>query len=233
LLGHRGAARTVLKAHVDKGMLAAYPSKSAARLTRALSTILPAWASHRWFWDRSHLAAAIEAALGRAANGAAVDPAISDAAGEVMYWRPFLEARCEAAAVVLPIIPLPGTEWLVFASFAESFPPDRFPSDPVSPAVLEAASRAIYDLVAHTERLDRSIWERFDSPLWVRRGPYIAYAEGVATGDYRDHFRDFLDHGIMMAPDSAWPSIVPGDFDEGEIRYIVRLSQGETPLGIP
>ncbi len=222
LLGHRGGrAKTEFKRRLDKGLLAAYPSPATKRLERALSDMLPGRRTFRWYSDRSTLWAAVSESVAGAAAPAVVDPAVDDGASEVMYWRPFLESRSAEARVVFPVVPMPGTGWLSFVAFEREFPADFRPSDPVSPALLEAIRRSIYDLASFASSLDRRVWEAFDADMWTRRGPYLTLRPNI--GDFRSLFRDFLDHGIILSPEPTAPSIAPAVFDAGEIRYLRQI----------
>jgi hypothetical protein len=63
-----------------------------------------------------------------------------------------------------------------------------------------------------------SLWRKVDrrlGPYFERSGPYL-YPRAEGDG-YEGLFRAALDGGALISPDPERPSIIPGDFDDGEL----------------
>jgi hypothetical protein len=224
ILGHRpGRVRLEIKQQLDRGLLAAYPNRSSYRLLKALSALLPARQSFRWYssFDRCRLF--IEDLLGTPFGDRLPDPALGERSNDVMLWRPWLSEKSNSSRVVVPVLPMPGTSWLSFVAVADVLPDEFHPSDPVSPVCSSSVSAAIFELIAKLKGFDDSGWGYFDSALWIRRGPYLSLR--CEEPDFRALFRDFLSHGMILAPDWRSPSIIPGSYDPGEVKPIRQLEQ--------
>lgn len=218
LMGHRaGHIRGWMKQQIDRGLLAAYPSEDTARLESALGALLVERRSFRWYADRRRFQRAVEGILGTGATEEIADPAIFDDYSErIMLWRPWLEGESRAARIVVPVLPAPGTGWLTVVAFEDELPGDYYPSDLVSPVVLSEIRRSIFDFIAFRRSFDTSIWTQFESSLWKRKGPYLLLR--CNEEEFRSLYRDFLEKGMILAPDSTVPSIIPSAFDPGEVR---------------
>jgi hypothetical protein len=221
LLGHRpNRVKSVVKQSLDRGLLAAYPTVETARVERALSVLLGDRRGFRWYYRPERFRSAVSEFLGAASRDfEVIDPAGTDGPDRpeapVMLWRPWISDRSADAPVVLPVVPFPGSGWLTFVATKSPLDPDFHPSDAVSPCWLAGISRAIYDLVDHLGDFDASVFDRFDSPHWDRTGPYLRLR--CREGEFLSVYRNFLDRGMILSPYFGAPSIVPAEFDPGEL----------------
>ncbi|HUW40854.1 MAG TPA: hypothetical protein VMV90_07560 [Rectinemataceae bacterium] len=94
----------------------------------------------------------------------------------------------------------------------------RMSEDLVPPLVLAAASRSLWEFKRFAESYDEKLWRRVDrrlGPFFERSGPYLYPRHSAAEHEAR--FRAALEAGALISPIHALPSIVPGDFDDGEL----------------
>jgi hypothetical protein len=165
-----------------------------------------------------------------------------------VLWRPFLgdgppfvqDASGSPSGnpagnppVILPVLPLPwGPRVLVLDAALENLPP----SDILSPAILAAATRALWDLIAALplRSIDppREIREALSQGPWQRRGVYLsmraspagtAAGADLAIGNYAARFRRFLDRGFLLPPNPRDPLILPGSLSAGEAARLAAL----------
>ncbi|MFW5744517.1 MAG: hypothetical protein ACOC2D_14670 [Spirochaetota bacterium] len=142
-------------------------------------------------------------------------------------WRPFLagdpwevaagSSRVPAgarASVLLPVLPCGG---LVDAQAVLTVGDERIglESDLLPEAVLVALTAAADALVSAAAPPVIAL------PGFAARGPYCVPA---AAPDYDALFERFLAAGIVLSPDPAVPSIVPGELSDGERRQIERTA---------
>ena len=59
--------------------------------------------------------------------------------------------------------------------------------------------------------------------IWLRRGPYLTSELDEAA--YRELFERFLDNGILIAPRSTEPTILPQTMSPGEFKLFAKLSK--------
>ena len=246
ILGHRTRSVLEMKNQLSRGLLASYPTILESQCARALRELLPDFRSFRWFTSKHDAFDAIQSYIGNHVDPATVaDPAVSGVASsavgvaenlsapassavrsgkssgdarDVVVWRPFVICPGLRSRIALPILPLPGSGSLTIIAIDEVVDDTFYPSDTLSGVLLAGLKQAVYDLIRHIGDYDTSVWPRFDCSAFKRVGPYLRPA--CAESDYRAIYHDFLDHGIMLAPDFEIPSIIPGEFDAGEIRYI-------------
>ena len=69
---------------------------------------------------------------------------------------------------------------------------------------------------AHWKRSDRRTKNLFE-----RRGPWLYPRTGIE--DWERVFEEALASGILLSPDPSLPSILPGDFDDGEIAPLSNI----------
>jgi len=143
--------------------------------------------------------------------------------------RPFSRWLAGAGAsppdIAMPLLPLPrglGPAILLFDNEAKAA--QAGPGDLVSPLALGAAVDSLSALSAYEKAADEAQWRRFDRHarhLFDRRGPWLHAKAGVAN--WERVFGAALDRGILLSPDPELPSIVPGDFDEGEVAPLAAI----------
>lgn len=221
ILGHRGAGMvTAVKAALDRGLAAPLPTAWDRRLLAALAARFPAYRSFRLFATRERALQAAGRALGAAVNDEDVaDPALgSKGDGRAGLWRPFLP-DAPSWPVVLVVLPctLGGSPTAI--GFRDALADE--PSDPVAGVAAVAALRGLAGLARARAEDPFGGHDLADTPGWERRGPYMAPVFPAAA--YPAVFRAFLARGVLLAPEPAGPSILPGEASAGERRLVVSL----------
>ena len=223
LLGHTpsGLLRA-FKNSAERGLFAPFPHFAEDRLEKALAVLLPG-RLFRLYRDETALEKALVAAGFPLAESR---PAGAPAQG-CAVWRPFLPeagggngADAGAVRVLIPILPLPFPRPAVAAFKAEpgsAFPP----SDVISPVLLAAAARAVYDLIASPERGKPCFKNGVSHPCRLR-GIYL-YRDPASGEDYAALFRRFLEGGFLLPPDPQQPAILPGELSPGEAGKLAGL----------
>jgi hypothetical protein len=215
----------------ERGLFAPLPHHLEGRFVKALARLFPG-GDFRVYADEFSLRRALDLA-GYDAGASVLDPAFPpDPAvprtGAVSLWRPFLgETGVSPDTPVLrPVLPLPwpGAPRVLVSenSCLRLFPPP----DPVSPAILAAAARAVYDLIAAPERGNPrfpKIEKALTRSRWRRRGIYLTLGECPDAAFYAGLFHDFLDRGFLLPPDAAQPLILPGILSPGEEAALAEL----------
>ena len=216
-------ARGEIKRQIDRGLLASYPTRLESQLEAALATLLDGFVSFRWYVGSDRVEGVTTSYLEKHGSmfESFADPALGESNGTCMIWRPFLEESSRHAEIVSPVIPMPGTGWVTILAFRKEVEPIIEPSDAVPPFILAAIKRTVFDLAKLRESFDGSHWSEFDTSVFRRRGPYLEPT--VSADAFLALYRDALDHGIMLSPDNASPSIIPGSCDPGEIRNFQRV----------
>jgi hypothetical protein len=233
LLGHTppGVLRD-FKNTAERGLFAPFPNPLAGRFAKALARLFPG-GDFRVYADEISLGRALE----QAGFGAVfADPAFAPgpaAAGprSPRLWRPFLKTGEPGFAfspdppIQRPVLPLPwpGAPQVLILEKSQS---PRFPPpDPVSPAILAAAVRGVYDLLAAPER-GAPRFPRLEKALprsrWRRQGIYLTLPE-TPDAAYAGLFRDFLDQGFLLPPSPGQPLILPGLMSPGEEAALAEL----------
>ncbi|MFW5850438.1 MAG: hypothetical protein ACOCXN_11800 [Spirochaetota bacterium] len=171
------------------------------------------------------------------------DPALGPNAGArlVRYWRPFLPSAAETGA---PSTAHDGRK--PSAAWADSDSPvvvlPVLPDGGLSSAqvvVYRAGSGVQLDSDLLPEPLLRGLAVASDAlrtataPGVIRLanvdmiGPYVRLATASeASPRYDDLFDALLADGIVISPDPASPSIIPGELSDGELRRIERAFAG-------
>jgi hypothetical protein len=217
-----------LKNTAERGLFAPLPHPQERRLAKALSVLLPGRA-FRFYADESLLRSALcKAGCRSEAGGAFPDPAFHPAseAPVLSLWRPFLEETLAGTAppLLVPILPWPlAPRVLALESSLEH----TFPLPPlISPLILSALTRSVYDLIAAPVR-GRLHYPRITESLprgnWRRRGIYCAYTEELPDESYALLFRRFLEGGFLLPPLQNQPLILPPDLSAGEEAQLAKL----------
>jgi hypothetical protein len=92
-------------------------------------------------------------------------------------------------------------------------------SDVVSPALLAALTRLVYQLQTFAEKYTEKLWKAFPAPFWNRQGPYLLLRAEEKTANVVLQCKK---HGIIVSPDPRIPSIIPGIWTEGEVKFLTR-----------
>lgn len=113
---------------------------------------------------------------------------------------------------------------LVFRDIAVS---SRMEEDLVPPIMLATASRSLWEFERFASTYDEKLWQRVDrrlGPFFERLGPYL-YPRHPAS-EHEAVFRKALAAGAILSPCHSLPSLIPGDFDDGELaRLATALSR--------
>ncbi|GHV85314.1 hypothetical protein AGMMS50230_09220 [Spirochaetia bacterium] len=218
LLGHNppGLLRSI-KNSGERGLFAPFPHSAEERLYKALGLLFPR-RRFRLYKDEASLDKMLT--LSAADGKAAIDK----------RWRPYLDkgalALFDTTPVFIPILPFsfPGAPAVLVldpAADAE-FPPSQV----LSPLVLTAAARSIYDLLAVPKR-GNPYFPKVDKALhiscrWKRRGIYLSVVLGGGE-TYASVFQHFLEGGFLLPPGPEENAILPGELSPGEQAKLAAL----------
>jgi hypothetical protein len=230
-----------LKNSGERGLFTGFPHPQEGRFLKALARLLPG-RSFRLYADGASLSRSLEAAgFPCPVPGSCPDPAFpGPAAGSVepavclSLWRPFLEDPAGPASaptgetpVLIPVLPWPLSPHV--AAFSPGLE-DRFPpSDIVSPALLAAATRGVYHLIAAGNRGGRPVYPKINRVLYDRQGRGPWHCRGIyltpkdAGAGWEMLFRRFLERGFLIPPGPGEPLILPGILSPGEEAKLASL----------
>jgi hypothetical protein len=254
VLGHNPpAVLREMKNTAGRGLFAPFPGPQERRFLKALPVLLPGRgfrlfpddAALRRFLAASGIPAAVrDPALSPAAAGlsAAAVPPAAVSPGEPfpppVLWRPFLDGKPRtaspaenAAPFLIPVLPLPwaGAPRVLAFDIADAAARAAAAGagEPLSPVILAAASRAVYDLAAALDR-GRPAFPKITRVLsrggfWRRRGIYLSPVAALNDEGYTALFRRFLDAGYLLPPGPGEPLILPGELSPGEEAKLAAL----------
>jgi hypothetical protein len=250
ILGHNPpAVLREMKNTAGRGLFAPFPGPQEKRLLKALSALLPG-CGFRLFPDDTALRRFLAASgIPAAVRDPALSPAaagLSAAAGSPVepfpppvLWRPFLDGKPRtaspvenAASFLIPVLPLPwaGAPRVLAFDIADAAAMAAAPAgagELLSPVILAAASRAVYDLAAALGR-GRPAFPKITRVLsrggfWRRRGIYLSPATVPGDKGYTALFRRFLDAGYLLPPGPDEPLILPEELSPGEEAKLAAL----------
>ena len=233
LLGAKGRTLgTVAKAAVDTGLTRPFPSIHEARLEKALLARYPGYAAVRLFRDEGRAAAAAAAFLPPGEILETLMPfaehysaPVADAAGVVTPGVTALGVT--TPGVTTPRFPCPAAFAPAVLLFRDAQAARTVSSDLLPPLSLACAHRAIFELIRFEEDYTEELWKKTDrrlGPYFERRGPYLRPRAALTAGEggYDRLFAAALGAGILLSPDPAQPSMVPGEFDDGELHKLAK-----------
>jgi hypothetical protein len=214
LLGAKGVGLgTIAKAAIDIGLTKPFPSVREARLEKALLARYPGFAAARFYRNEERAARAAEAL----APGTAVP-----------LLRPFAEyfegapesgsGPASAPRIAAPRLPCPSALAPGVLLFRDTSDAVAAAGDLVPPLQLACAHGALLEFERFERSYDEKLWRKTDRRLrrfFERRGPYLR--PRVAAADYGRFFSAALGAGVLVSPAFELPSIIPGDFDDGEL----------------
>jgi len=229
ILGHRNLnIIQEMRNTLSRGQIAAYPAGLLSKTEQAIKRLIPGIHTVRIYRSfESAVSAAGEHLRTTVSKADISDPALlSQGAGKVRLWRPFLESETANFPVLLPILPIPLPPSPAVLVFREKPAAGVPASELCSPVSLAALKKSVFDLIKFIENGDRSGWTRFDAfSIWSRRGPYLTLH--INETDFVRMYNDMLEHGILLSPRYPGPSIIPGEYTSGEIAYFnMRSSRG-------
>jgi hypothetical protein len=221
VLGHTPPAfLRELKNAAGRGLYAPLPHFLEGRFIKALSRLFPG----RFF----RLYASAPAALEPLARG-----------GTAALWRPFsgsaapLAVPEDAPPLLIPVVPgiqgwrggLP--QGLCALAVSPGFDISLPPAELLSPVLLAAATRGIYDLIAAAPDRANLPFSRVADALknspWQGRGIYLDLREPPSPETWTVLFRRFLDAGFLLPPVPGQPAILPGVLSPGEEAKLAAL----------
>jgi hypothetical protein len=238
VLGAKGTGLgTLLKAEVDKGRAKPLPSLAEARLEQEIRSRWPGYEEIRFYATPERAEAALSRALGLDKEGGLVfDPARRDETSgrnaPALLIRPFYEylikeeeaARYRAAILLLPcpaaFAPVP----LLFSRAGEAEGLELLEGDLIPPMALACAYRSLREYNAYAKRVGEAFWRRADratAGLFERVGPFLYPRR--APEAYGTLFAEALKSGVLLSPCFGLPSILPGQFDDGELKKLSRI----------
>lgn len=220
ILGHRDRlTRTAASNAADKGLLRPYPGLYDARLAKAVSAAWPGFGTVRVFESD-------ERAVAAAARAGARVPGY--APGEAPHLaRPFAPVPADRD-LVMPRLPCPRPFAPACLAARDGSPAAEAlaaePGDLVPALACLAAARGLASLEsAAADGYDEALWKRFDrrmAAFFEREGPYLRAR--VPDDRYEAFFRAALAGGALVSPEPGSPSIVPPEFDDGELVKLAR-----------
>ncbi len=215
VLGAKGyALGTLIKNEIDRGVFEPLGSCSAeAALIRELLAVYPRYAAVRFFRNEDRARAILD----------------MQSYGNYDILVPFSEYSGKDAVRSYALLVLPCPSFISPAPvlFQTEADASAFVSDFLAPVQLKAAFRALREFRAYAEKHGEKEWESTDiytSEFFTRRGPLLCPRPAFAAPDrYADLFRAALSAGILLSPVASEPSIIPGEFDQGEFRKLAGI----------
>ena len=250
VLGRRtGASGTVAKASVDMGLCSPLPSFWEKRLEKAIRILWPDFTGMRLFASDAEALLALAGTSDDfprfAGNPVSLAPAsitgaLSSFERTIRVESPFGEYRTErekaparlafGGRLALGILPLhPAWSFgIVLARETADLAP-LSAADPafslIPPIKLAVAVRSLADFFAFAPKFGEAHWSLMDGftrALFRRSGPWLYPVYPKA-----DHVRVFdscLEQGILISPEYECPSLIPGEFDKGEVAPLRSIS---------
>jgi len=154
------------------------------------------------------------------------------------FLEPEAAARASGHRVLLVPLPCPLPFGPAVLAFPDAAAAAGIPEDELPPIMPFTALRAWEDFLGMCVRLSggrrarsgegapgytEDLWKRVDrrlSPFFQRRGPYL-YAR-CPRPDWETFRVRALAGGCVLSPEWDLPSIVPGEFDDGELKKLAE-----------
>ncbi|MCL2265747.1 MAG: hypothetical protein FWC22_06870 [Treponema sp.] len=200
-----------IKNTASRGLYAPYPHFTENRLIKALTKLFP----------------------GRVFRLYAAPPQeLINNSIDFQLWRPFIDPnspfKVEKSPLIIPVIPGIQT-WVngmplglcIITSESEELLSQLPPGDLLSPVLMAAAARGIYDLLAAPQRgkphLPR-VFKALKNSKWQRQGVYLKWSlePHITPQEWETLFVKFLEAGFLLPPLPSHPLILPGELSDGE-----------------
>ncbi|GHT64706.1 hypothetical protein FACS1894110_04900 [Spirochaetia bacterium] len=223
-----------LKNTANRGLMSPFPHPLEKRLAKALSKLFPN-KIFRIYTDDGSLYCALESAGFSLKPGDPIpDPAfppVNETGSAISLWRPFLD-NSALSPLLIPILPWSLSPRVLVME--ESLSPKFLPSDIISPLILAAAIRGIYDLIAATPERGSKVFPKINKAVyggggeasvkkWRWQGIYLTHDPVLDAASYADLFQRFLDGGFLLPPGARDPLILPGIMSPGEEAKLAEL----------
>lgn len=218
ILGWDSPAYTVFKNILGKGLAGSFETAHFGRLQKAASDLFQ---SPRKIFLFSSKKAAMEAALSLDPQSASV-------------YKPFNGVDYSAVKNVIYAPPLPWTNnfWLLASACGgeKKMETDQkgaalFGGDSFPPALLAAAARATYDLIAALKTRQEKeffIYDKYLTKFFERRACWLR--PKISQEKYDDFLLACLDAGVVVNPDYNADSIVPYGADKGVLKKMGEIN---------
>lgn len=207
ILGWDSSAYTAFKNLLSKGLAGSFISASEGRLQKAVSEL---FSSKRKTFLYSHKKDAMQGAL-------MLDPK------SVSVYKPFNGVDYSSIKNIIFAPPLPWTN--NFFVLATNDLDAELPSEAFSPALLGAAARAIYDLIAalkNRQEKDFFIYDKVLTKYFERKACWLR--PKIPQEKYDDFVLACLDAGVAINPDYNSDSIVPFGADKGVLKKMGEIN---------
>ncbi|MCL2184382.1 MAG: hypothetical protein FWB86_00815 [Treponema sp.] len=214
-----------IKNTASRGLYAPFPHFTEGRLLKALSKLLPAHNFRIYAAPPQELITLFED-------------------GKAKLWRPFKNPEAPFAAdenAPLLILVLPGISlWCgglpmglcVTAQQMHKQSLQLPEGETLSPVLLAAAARGVYDILAAPQRakpllprIDKICTQQTENKvcIWKREGIYLTLKEEIKTEEWETLFCQFLEAGFLLPPTQSHPLILPGEMSAGEEAKLAGL----------
>jgi hypothetical protein len=226
LLGAKGRGiGTTAKAVIDTGLTRPFPSIREARLEKEVLRRHPGYAAACFYRDEDRAVAAAAAFLGPGEELRTLEP-FAEFLGAV-------ESRGGGTAlprIAMPRLPCPAALAPAVLLFREAETAQSAEVDIVPPLALACAHRSLSEFDRFAEDYTEELWKRIDRRLaayFERHGPCLyprlaATAPAGVVPDYDRFFDAALGAGVLLSPAPELPSLIPGDFDDGELARLAK-----------
>ncbi len=217
ILGAKGTGiGTTAKAALDTGLTRPFPSIRESRLEKDIHERYPDYPAIRLFRDEARATAAAAPLLAADESLPILRPFAKELAGVEFLGK--ASPHVAMPRVAMPRLPCPAALAPAVLLFKEPESADRVEGDIVSPFVLACAHRALAEFDRFLADYSEALWKKVDrrlGPYFERRGPYL-FPRSLPA-DYDRLFDAALGAGVLLSPAPERPSIIPGDFDDGEL----------------
>ena len=229
-----GASGRLEKECIDRGLDSSFPTFWKRRLEKEILAWLPGYARVRFFASETEALLALAERDADFARRLRAGGSLSDAlrffASSIFVEAPFSEYRTDLAkdpatrafggrlaAAILPLAPAWSMGVILEKEESEEWG-DRAAAAPIPTIRLAAAARSLPDFAAFAKDFGEKKWAAIDpfiAGLFLRSGPWLYPA--YPREEHGQVFAACLKKNILISPDYDLPSLIPGEFDAGEV----------------
>lgn len=216
-LGHRPEGVSLqIKNTLSRGVYAPFPSSEEGKMLKAVRTLCKTLGA-----EVGEIAYYRCGSVHSAAAGSAQD-ILKNHTADFVLWRPGLPWPSKASLVEI-MIPLPGLDAgriIVSPKISDKSLPQ---GDLPSPLMAAALNRCLWSLNNHLIKTAESVLF-LTGEDWKQRGPYCFW-QGNAD-DYNKLFQSALKEGLLLAPSSEEPCIIPQELSSGDLGLLKKIFPG-------
>jgi hypothetical protein len=229
-----GASGRLEKECIDRGLDSSFRTFWKRRLEKEILAWLPGYARVRFFASETEALLALADKDADFADRLRAGDSFSDAlrffAESILVEAPFSEYRTDLAkdpssrafggrlaAAFLPLAPA-WSLGVILEKKESEYWEDRAAAAPIPTIKLAAAARSLSDFTAFVKDYGEKNWAAIDpfiAGLFLRSGPWLYPA--YPREEHASVFAACLKKHILISPDYDSPSLVPGEFDAGEV----------------